>query len=157
MNWRPVRFFSLNGGITLQNPETKSLVSVATGVPYAGLEGKKLSRIPSIMFSATPTVYFDIGGRSIELAAQVYHMGKRYVDYANATALPAYTTVDLDLLVPVTKRVTVQAHITNLTNSEGLTEGNVRVDAIGGQGTADAIYARPLFGRMFTIGANYKW
>lgn len=157
MNWRPVSFFSLAGTATVQQPETKSLTNVATGAAYTGLEGKQLSRIPKYIFTATPTVYFDIAERPLELSAQVYHLGRRYVDYTNVTALPAFTTLDLNLLAKITDRIDFQAHVSNLTNTVGLTEGNARVDTLGGQGTSEAIYARPIFGRIYTASLSYKW
>ena len=157
LNWRPARFFSLAGTATVQDPTTKSLVNTATGVAYDGLDGKQLSRIPRYIFTATPTVYFNVAGRPIELSAQGYHLGRRYVDYTNATALPAFTTLDLNLLARVTDRIDIQAHVSNVTNAVGLTEGNARVDQLTGQGTAEAIYARPIFGRIFTASVSYRW
>ena len=157
MTWRPVPFLSLAGAATVQQPETKNLVNVTTRVAYDGLEGKQLSRIPKYILTATPTVYFDVAQRPIELSAQVYHLGRRYVDYTNVTALPAFTTVDLNLLAKVIDRLDFQAHVSNLTNTAGLTEGNARVDTLGGQGTSEAIYARPIFGRIYTASLSYKW
>lgn len=157
VNWRPVKFFGIAGTATIQHPETKSLVNTTTGTAYSGLEGKQLSRIPRYIFSASPTLYADIAGRPIELSAQVYHLGRRYVDYTNATALPAFTTLDLNLLARITERIEVQGHVTNLTNAVGLTEGNARVDQLSGQGTAEAIYARPIFGRIATVSLSYRW
>lgn len=157
VNWRPVKFFGIAGTATIQHPETKSLVNTTTGTAYSGLEGEQLSRIPRYIFSASPTLYADIAGRPIELSAQIYHLGRRYVDYTNATALPAFTTLDLNLLARITERIEVQGHVTNLTNAVGLTEGNARVDQLSGQGTAEAIYARPIFGRIATVSLSYRW
>lgn len=157
IDWRPLRFFGLTGTATAQDPQTKSLTNAITGVPYDGLNGKQISRIPRYVFTATPTIYVDIANRPIELSATVYHMGRRWVDYTNVTALPAYTTLDLGLLAHVTPRIDVRAHVSNLTNTIGLTEGNARTDTLTGQGTAEAIYARPIFGRLYTAALSYKW
>jgi iron complex outermembrane receptor protein len=46
---------------------------------------------------------------------------------------------------------------TNLTNKVGLTEGNPRTDALTGQGTGTAIYARPIFGRAIRMSLTYSW
>ena len=46
---------------------------------------------------------------------------------------------------------------TNLTNTTGLTEGNPRVDTLGGEGTATSTYARPNFGRLFRASLTYGW
>lgn len=156
-NWRPARFLNIAATATIQQPETKSLINTATGAAYDGLEGKQLSRIPRYIFSLTPTVYVDIAHRPVELSAQIYHLGRRFVDYTNETALPAYTTLELNLLARLTDRVEFQAHASNVTNTVGLTEGNARVDTLGGQGTDEAIYARPIFGRIVTASLSYKW
>lgn len=157
LDWRLIRFFGLTGTATIQDPQTKSLTNATIGVAYDGLNGKQLSRIPRYIFTATPTLYFDIANRPVELSATVYHMGGRWVDYANVTALPAYTTVDLGLLAHVTSRIDVRAHVSNLTNTIGLTEGNARTDTLTGQGTAEAIYVRPIFGRIYSAVLSYKW
>lgn len=44
----------------------------------------------------------------------------------------------------------------NITNNHGLTEGNTRSDAFG-QGTAVAVYGRPLFGRNFRFVLTKSW
>lgn len=155
--WRPVSFFAIAATATVQQPETKSLTNASTGLAYDGLKGKQLSRIPKYIFSATPTVYFAVARRPIELSAQIYHIGRRFVDYTNETALPAYTTLEVNLLARLTDRIEFQAHASNVTNTVGLTEGNARVDTLGGQGTDEAIYARPIFGRIVTASLSYKW
>jgi hypothetical protein len=45
----------------------------------------------------------------------------------------------------------------NVTNAHGLTEGNTRTDALSGQGSADAIYGRPIFGRSFRFVLSKAW
>lgn len=157
MHWRPLRFFSIAGTATAQDPQTQSLMNARTGVAYQGLSGKQVARIPRYIFTATPTINVDIGGRPIELSALVYHMGRRYVDYTNVTALPAFTTIDLNLLASITERIDVQAHVANLTGTVGLTEGNPRTDQLGGQGTSEAVYGRPIFGRIATVSLSYRW
>lgn len=157
LDWRPADLFGLVATATAQRPETKSLTNTVTGVAFPGLDGRQLSRIPRYIFTASPTLYVDVAGRPVELTASVYHMGRRFVDYTNATALPAFTTLDLNLLAHVADRIDVQFHASNLTNTVGLTEGNARVDQLGGQGTAEAIYARPIFGRIVTASLSYRW
>jgi len=157
IDWRPIDLFGFVATATAQRPETKSLVNTVTGTAFSGLDGRQLSRIPRYIFTASPTLYVSLAGKPVEFTASVYHMGRRFVDYTNATALPAFTTLDLNLLAHVTDRVDVQFHASNLTNTVGLTEGNARVDQLGGQGTAQAIYARPIFGRILTASLSYRW
>jgi hypothetical protein len=51
----------------------------------------------------------------------------------------------------------VQLTVDNLTNAKGLTEGNPRSDVVAGQGTAEAVYGRPLFGRSFRMETTYRF
>ena len=45
----------------------------------------------------------------------------------------------------------------NIFNAKGLTEGNTRTDQLSGQGTADAIYGRPIFGRNVRLVVSKSW
>ena len=45
----------------------------------------------------------------------------------------------------------------NLFNAHGLTEGNTRTDSLSGQGNAEAIYGRPIFGRNFRLVIGKSW
>ena len=155
--WRPSAYFGVTGSATLQDPQTRSLSNATTGASYGDLDGKQISRIPKFMASLSPTLYFDIAGRPLELSATAYRMGQRYVDYTNATALPAYTTYDLGLFARLSDNLELQLHAANVDNSAGLTEGNARVDTLSGQGTAEAIYARPIFGRNYNASLTWRW
>jgi outer membrane receptor protein involved in Fe transport len=157
MSWRPLRWFGLQGSLTVQDPQTKSLSNASTGQAYAGMDGKLISRIPKVMFSLTPTLYFDMVNKPMELSFTAYHMGKRYVDYTNVTALPAYTSYDVNLFAKLSQHLELQLHASNISNALGLTEGNGRVDALSGQGTANAIYARPIFARQYDASLTWRW
>ncbi|CTP87898.1 TonB-dependent receptor domain-containing protein [Xanthomonas graminis] len=147
----------MTGSVTLQDPQTRSLSNASTGASYGDLDGKQISRIPKFMASLSPTLYFDIAERPLELSVTTYRMGQRYVDYTNATALPAYTTYDLGLFARLSDNLELQLHAANVDNSAGLTEGNARVDTLSGQGTAEAIYARPIFGRNYNASLTWRW
>jgi outer membrane receptor protein involved in Fe transport len=82
--------------------------------------------------------------------------GRRYVDLQNTTALPAYRTLALGLSAS-RGGATMQLMVDNATNAKGLTEGNPRADAVAGQGSADAIYGRPLFGRNVRLTLTQEW
>ncbi|KAB7766327.1 TonB-dependent receptor [Xanthomonas maliensis] len=156
-NWRPSPLFGITGSATLQDPQTRSLSNATTGASYGNLDGKQISRIPKFIASLSPTLYLDIAGRPLQVSATAYRMGQRYVDYTNATALPAYTTYDLGLFAQLSDHLELQLHAANAGNDLGLTEGNARVDTLSGQGTADAIYARPIFGRNYNASLTWRW
>lgn len=155
-SWRAGNRFSVNGNLTLQRPLTKSLVNLATGSSGAAYDGKQLSQIPRLLASVQPIWNVEWAGQPVELSATMSRVGKRYVDYANSTALPAYTTVDLGIRIPLPSWEW-QLSVKNAGNSTGLTEGNPRTDSLGGQGTANAIYGRPVFARQFQMSLAYRW
>lgn len=66
--------------------------------------------------------------------ASVTYIGHRFSDVQNAQLLPNYCKWDAGSTVDVTKRITLQASVDNMTNTIGLAEGNPRT--IGSQGGA---------------------
>ncbi|MGX8283215.1 TonB-dependent receptor domain-containing protein [Xanthomonas oryzae] len=153
--WRQTDMFGMTSSMTLQDPQTRGLSNAGTAV--AGLNGKQISRTPKYIVSLSPTLYFDLVGKQTELTATAYRIGQRYLDYTNATALPAYTSYDIGMSSYLSQRLELQLHVANVSNSVGLTEGNARVDTLSGQGTSEAIYARPIFGRNYTASLTWRW
>jgi outer membrane receptor protein involved in Fe transport len=45
----------------------------------------------------------------------------------------------------------------NLFNEKGLSEGSSRTDSLSGQGSSEAIYGRPIFGRNFRLVLGFDW
>lgn len=156
-SWRPDRRFELFGNITLQNPKYKNLFEVDTGQPIPGVEGNQLRRLSKILASITPTMNFNAYGHPGIAYATISHQGKKFVDSNNTTKLPGYTTLDAGVIYDLSKNLRFQLAGTNLTNKVGLTEGNPRTDALVGQGTSTAIYARPIFGRAIRASLTYSW
>ena len=155
-DWQPMLLFDLSGSLTLQKPAFENLAALGGG-SVAGVDGNQVERIPEIVGSVTPRLNFTVQEHPTELYLTLYYQGRRFVDAANSTQLPAYTTLDAGLISHITDRLRIQLVGTNLTNTIGLTEGNPRVDTIVGQGTPQAIYARPIFGRLFRASLTYDW
>jgi iron complex outermembrane receptor protein len=156
-SWRPNPRFELFGSVTMQNPTYKNLAVLGGGQAIPEVEGKQIRRIPKIVASITPTLNFSAFGRRGKVYSTISHQGKKYVDSRNSTELPAYTTVDAGLIYDWNKNLRFQLMGSNLTNEIGLTEGNPRTDALVGQGTSTAIYARPIFGRAIRMSLTYSW
>jgi outer membrane receptor protein involved in Fe transport len=151
----PVRWFTLTGSVTRQQPEYKNLVNNSGADPSA-VEGNQIIREAKFFGNLRPAFNFAVGEAELELFGRFDWVGKRYVDLFNRTAMPGYETLGAGVAVTYADwRVQVVGD--NLTNAKGLTEGNTRTDQFAGQGTAEAIYGRPLFGRNFRLILSRSW
>jgi outer membrane receptor protein involved in Fe transport len=149
--------FEVLANLTLQRPRLENLTQLGTGQPIAGVDGNQIRRIAEVLGSITPILNLSLFDRPTQIYATVYHQGRRFVDNANRTELPAFTTLDAGMIYDAGDKLRVQVVGSNLTNEVGLTEGNPRVDTLVGQGTSTAIYARPIFGRTFRVSMTYRW
>ncbi len=148
-------WFMLNGALTVSDPEYRNFQN-ANGADPAQAEGKQIVRQPKIYGNIRPSFDFDLGGNAISLYGRYTYMGKRYVDFYNRTALPAYGTTGAGVTV---RHGTWQLQVVgdNLFNAHGLTEGNTRTDQVSGQGSPEAIYGRPIFGRNVRLVVGKSW
>ena len=156
----PVKWFDVSATATLQHGEYQGLVAEAvtggTLTQKYNYNGNKLIRVPQASFRVVPG--FNLFGNHLRLQAPVEYEGKRYTDVANSQILPAYTKLDVDAQVTVTKEISVFGVIDNLTNSLGLTEGNPRQGEIQSAAAGQYIFlARPLLGRSFKVSLRYKF
>jgi len=154
-SWKPSRMFSLDGSVTMENPKSGNLLSAA-GVQSITAEGKQPIRQPKEYGNIRPTVYFKLNDWTSSAYARYNFVGKRFVDLQNLTALPAYNTLSLGFTA-TNGDYMIQVVGDNVTNAKGITEGNTRTDAVAGQGTPEAIYGRPLFGRNFRVVLSKYW
>ena len=148
-------WFSVSGAVTVSDPQYKDLQNDAGADPSA-VNGKQIVREPKLYGNLRPSVRYVHGPDQFETWLRYDFVGKSYVDLFNQTALPAYQTLGMGVSW---KRGAwgVQLVGDNLTNEKGLTEGNTRTDILDGQGTAEAIYGRPLFGRNFRLTISRSW
>ena len=156
----PVKWFDVSATATLQHGEYQGLVAEAvtggTLTQKYNYNGNTLIRVPQASFRVIQG--FNKFGNHLRLQAPVEYEGKRYTDVANSQILPAYTKVDIDAQVNVTKEISVFGVIDNLTNSLGLTEGNPRQGEIQSAAAGQYIFlARPLLGRSFKVSLRYKF
>jgi outer membrane receptor protein involved in Fe transport len=150
------RIFSLDGSLTLADPIFKNFNSV-TGASGAAIYGKLIPREPKIYGRIRPNADFSLDADTrLNLYVTYDYTGKRYVDVLNTTALPAYGTFGAGFIVNHGTWM-LQAVGQNLTNAHGLTEGNTRTDNIVGQGTPNAVYGRPIYGRNWRIIVKKSW
>jgi iron complex outermembrane recepter protein len=154
-SWRPIAAFSLDGSTTYSPAKSGNMVSAA-GNQSLTTEGKLPIRQPKAWGNIRPSIHFAVADWQASAYARFNFTGRRYVDLQNRTALPAYRTLALGTSASK-DGTTLQLMVENATNAKGLTEGNPRADAVAGQGSADAIYGRPLFGRNVRLTLTQEW
>jgi outer membrane receptor protein involved in Fe transport len=154
-SWQPIDFFRLDGAVTYNDAELGNFVS-ATGAQAVSAEGNLPIRQPAWYGNIRPSVNFDLADGNLDIYARVNFVGRRFVDLQNRTTMDPYQTLAAGITF-TRGPVTFQLVGDNLTNSRGITEGNPRTDQIAGQGAAEVIYGRPLFGRNVRLSATYSW
>lgn len=112
--------------------------------------GNKIWRQPEFQFRIAPNYTIGISQDvNATLYGAVRYVGERYNDRDNSYKLGAYEKVDLGLDINTSSGFVFNISADNLTNSEGLTEGDPR-DPTTRNG-------RPIFGRSFrfSVGVNF--
>jgi outer membrane receptor protein involved in Fe transport len=147
--------FSLAGSLTVQDPQYRDFVN-ATGADPSKVVGNQIIREPKVFGNIRPNYDFNVQDYLVQMYGSYSYTGKRYVDFFEATALPAYHSLGAG--VSVTRGDwKLQLSGDNLTDAKGLTEGNTRTDTLAGQGSQQAIYGRPVFGRSFRLVLSKAW
>jgi len=154
-NVRPFKWFSLAGSFTISDPTISNLVN-EFGADAAAVEGNQISRQPKIYGNIRPTATFKVGEAAVSANLRWNYRGRQYVDLFNRTAIPAYDTFGAGVSASY-RFWEFQVIGDNITNAHGLTEGNIRSDLLAGQGTAEAVYGRPLFGRNVRFVLTRRW
>lgn len=151
----PIRWFSLTGSVTVQAPEYRNLANTSGADPSA-VNGNQIIREAKFFGNLRPAVNFPLRAGEAELFGRFDWVGRRYVDLFNQTAMPGYETLGMGAAV-TWNEWRFQVVGDNITNAKGLTEGNPRTDQFAGQGSGEAIYGRPLFGRNFRFIVTRSW
>jgi outer membrane receptor protein involved in Fe transport len=146
--------FSLAGSVTLQNPRYLNFSS-NTGLDGSRANGKQIIREPRLFLNLRPSADFDVAGAGVSIYGRYDYVGRRYTDFFNSTALPAYGSFGLGGIV-TSGGWQVQVVGDNITNAHGFTEGNTAGDRFG-QGVPTAIFGRPLFGRNVRLIVSRAW
>ncbi len=155
--WKPVSWFALNSSATLQKANVDNASTFSTTISAASIDGKDVTHAPPYTVTVQPTYLFNVGGWNGRAYALVMTEGSRYQDYTNTSILPAYTTLDLGALFSAHNGWSLDVHALNITNSQGLTEGNARAPLSNVISTADATTGRPIFGRSFQVTLSKSW
>lgn len=114
--------------------------------------GNSAARIPDYQVRITPSYTFSL---STDLEAVVYGslmaVDDRFGDQANDQILPSYEKLDLGVIFYQGDNWTYQLSVDNVTDDDGLTEGDPRVTS------GVASNARPILGRSIKASVQYNF
>jgi len=92
------------------------------------------------------------------LLADLHYVGKRWIDQASNTYLPAYTYMNLGLSYRVPDQgITMSLNLLNVYQGLGLEEGNPRLVQYPGNRTSNYFLARPILPRRLTFTVGYQF
>ena len=116
--WLHESGFSLVLNGTIQETE----ISVSTDN-----EGNEAQRQPGYQFRLSPSYDFELGdGMSGTVYGGISLVDDRFSDNGNTVVLPGYEKFDLGLIVNTSENLSLQVVFDNITDEEGLTEGDPR-------------------------------
>lgn len=134
--------FSTVFGATLQNAEITASQN--------GNVGNTVLRQPDFQIRISPQYELELGGGyQATLYGALSYVGDRYGDNANTVDLPSFEKVDLGVILNSDSGFFVQLHGDNITDSDGITEGDPRNPL--------APNGRPIFGRSVKLSIGYDF
>ena len=111
--------------------------------------GNSVLRQPDSQIRLSSEYLFELVGNQANLYGSASFIDDRFGDNANTVVLPSYEKVDLGLLVNFQTGLFVQLHADNITDSDGITEGDPR--------NPSAPNGRPIFGRSVKFSVGYDF
>ena len=116
-NWATAGGFNLNLNATIQDSEVKA----------GAHAGNETQRQPAWQLRLTPSYNFAVGSLSeVSIYGTLSAVDDRFSDPANEVRLAGYEKLDLGILARVNERFSVQLSADNITDEQGLTEGDPR-------------------------------
>jgi len=143
---KPLEGLSLMGNATILKSELGSGAGADIGSWIAG--------VPPIIGNLSCTYTFS----GITFLADWHLVGRRYVDVRTNTILPTYSYFNFGLSYAIPGYgITISADLLNAFQSNGLEEGNPRLQQIPGGRTSDIFLARPILPRQLTASVTYRF
>ncbi|SHG75689.1 Outer membrane receptor proteins, mostly Fe transport [Marisediminitalea aggregata] len=130
--------FSLNLNATVQDTEITA---------SAANEGNEAQRQPGWQVRMTPSYEFEVGEMYANVYATLTAVDDRFGNNENTVVLPGYEKVDFGVMVEPTDRLKLQLAVDNLTDEQGITEGDPR--------NADAPNGRYILPRSVKFSISY--
>jgi len=88
--------------------------------------GNEQQRQPGWQLRLTPSYNFDVGSANVRVYGTLTAIDERFSDNGNTVVLPSYEKLDLGAIVRINDALTVQLSADNVTDEQGLTEGDPR-------------------------------
>jgi len=145
-----VNGFSIGGSGTYLHARYTDYV--ANGIDSSG---NQVQSQPEWQGRVNASYQHDTGFGTFTLYGAGTFVGKRFGNETNTQILPSYTKVDAGALLELQGGEFIRISVDNLSNSAGLTEGDVRADLT--QSNAGVSLGRPLQGRAFLFTAGYRF
>jgi iron complex outermembrane receptor protein len=133
--------FSVNLNSTVQKTEiTESPTN----------EGNRAQRQPRWQVRLTPSYGFDVfEGSFASIYGTIAAVSDRYADNENTVTLAGYTKIDAGIQLDITDQLRTQLSVDNLTDKQGLTEGDPR--------NPTSPNGRYILPRSVTLSMSYKF
>ena len=84
----PIRWFSLEGSVTWQNPEYANLQN-SSGADPSAVNGKQIIREAKFFGNLRPSFDFDLGAQKLSIFGRCEWVGRRSIRMARATVPPS--------------------------------------------------------------------
>lgn len=157
--WYPVDWFDVQATATLENPKYQNLryTQLVAGQPVLiDYVGNQLIRVPKVSYRIVPGL--NLFDHRLRLQLAYEYEGKRYVDTANSVVLPSYKMLSASARWQVSPMTSLFFYADNITNSQGLTEGNPRAGELNSADVgASTFIARPILGRTYRAAIMYRF
>jgi len=155
----PIEFFDLTYSATLEQPKYFGLryTDNVSGAPVQrDFDGNQLIRVPKVSVRVVPG--FNLFDQRLRLQVSWEWEGARYVDTANSVVLPKYDVLNASGRFAFNEHFELYGYVDNVTNSQGLTEGNPRQGEVQSTDAgANTFIARPILGRAYRLSLLYRF
>jgi len=111
--------------------------------------GNSIWRQPDVQFRVSPSYDLAIGNSTATIYGAARMCGKRWDSRGNVFQLDGYTKIDAGAVISTQSGMSFGIHADNITDSEGLTEGDPRDPA--------SANGRPIFGRSIKLSVAYNF
>lgn len=155
----PIELFDLTFSATLEQPKYFGLryTDNVGGAPVQrDYDGNQLIRVPKVSVRVVPG--FNLFDHRLRLQVSWEWEGARYVDTANSVVLPKYDVLNASGRFAFNEHFELYGYVDNVTNSQGLTEGNPRQGEVQSTDAgANTFIARPILARAYRLSLLYRF